>query len=344
MNLTLKDIAQAMGVSVTTVSKALKDYKDISPETKTRIRAYTEKVNFRPNAHASFLRTQKTRLIGLVLPRLKHDFFNEITESIICYAASHDYKVIVLCSEESYEKEKSQIKELLQLNVDGIFISVAKNTNDYTHLKQVIKNNTPLILFDRTVKLVPSLQVVNDDFEAGFMATEHLIKQGCKKIVHLRGDLIPQISIDRFFGYKKALEKHNIPFKKELVTICSENTFEEGYKGVFNLIKKFPDVDGLFAITDLVAIGAMGAFKELGYQIPKDVAIIGYSNWLISSLITPKLSTIEQNGNKMGKQVMQSFLDLQNTDGEMATSKYQRLIIPSRLIPRTSSMKTTELL
>ena len=154
----------------------------------------------------------------------------------------------------------------------------------------------------------------------------------------------PQISIDRFFGYKKALEKYNLPYKKELISICSENTVEEGYKGVFNLIKKFPDIDGLFAITDLVAIGAMRAFKELGYQIPKDVAIIGYSNWLISSFITPNLSTIEQNGYKMGKQVMQSFLDLQNTNEEVSISKYQRLIIPSRLIPRASSIRTAKLL
>ena len=339
MNLTLKDIAQAMGVSVTTVSKALKDYKDISTETKQRIRAYAEKVNFRPNAHASFLRTHKTRLIGLILPRLKHDFFNEIAESIIRHAASYAYKVIVLCSEESYQKEANQIQELLQLNVDGIFISVAKNTNHFDHLKQVIKHNTPLILFDRTVKLVPCLQIVNDDVQAAFMATEHLIRQGCKKIVHLRGDLNPQISIDRFFGYKRALEKYHLPFNKELVSICSENTFEEGYKGVFNLIDKFPDIDGLFAITDLVAIGAMQAFKELGYKVPKDVAIIGYSNWLLSSLVKPNLSTVEQNGYKMGMQVMQSFLDLQEADKDVLTSTYKKLIVPTELLPRASSLR-----
>ena len=175
MNLTLKDIAQALGISITTVSKALKDYKDVNPQTRARVRAYAEQMNFRPNAQASFLRTQKTGLLGLVVPHYRHDFFNTIVETLITQAEEHNYRVVVLCSEESYEKEKKQIRELLQLRVDGIFISVAKNTNDYQHLKQVLNNKTPLILFDRKVKLVPTYQVVNNDQEAAYQATEHLI-------------------------------------------------------------------------------------------------------------------------------------------------------------------------
>ena len=227
----------------------------------------------------------------------------------------------------------------MQLRVDGIFISVAKNTNDYEPLRQVLKNNTPLILFDRTIKMVPTYQVVINDKEAAYQATEHLIKQGCKKIVHLRGDLMPQISIDRFLGYKNALEKHHIPFEKELVAICSENNFEEGYNSTLKLLEKHPDIDGLFAITDLVAVGALRAFENRGLRIPKDVAVIGFSNWMISSLITPQLSTVEQNGVLIGRKVIRLFLKIKESDVVARFPSSIQETVPAKLIIRASSRR-----
>jgi len=206
MNLTLKDIAQTLGISIATVSKALKDYDDISPETKKRVKEYAEKVNFKPNVQASFLRTQKTKLLGVIIPELNNDFFNETLKGILSEAEKNKYHVVVLCSKESYEKEVIQINELVQLKVDGIFLSISNKTYKYNHLKEVQQQKIPLILFDRIAKSIPSFRVIIDDQKAAFLATEHLIKQGCKNIAHFRGNLIPQMSIDRFIGYKKALE------------------------------------------------------------------------------------------------------------------------------------------
>ncbi len=186
--------------------------------------------------------------------------------------------------------------------------------------------------------MVPTYQVVINDKEAAYQATEHLIKQGCKKIVHLRGDLMPQISIDLFLGYKNALEKHHIPFEKELVAICSENNFEEGYNSTLKLLEKHPDIDGLFAITDLVAVGALRAFENRGLRIPKDLAVIGFSNWMISSLITPKLSTVEQSGVLIGKKVICLFLKIKESDVVAPPSCIQETV-PAKLIIRASSRR-----
>ena len=182
-------------------------------------------------------------------------------------------------------------------------------------------------------------QVVNNDQEAAYQATEHLISQGCKKIAHLRGDLMPQISIDRFLGYKKALEHNQIPYEEDLVAICSENNFEEGFNSVLKLLEKHPDLDGLFAITDLVAVGALRAFEERGYRVPEDVAVIGFSNWMISSLITPQLSTVEQNGARIGKKVLQLFLKTQESDTMEPDTSYVQETVKTQLLIRASSKR-----
>ncbi|MEK9612602.1 MAG: LacI family DNA-binding transcriptional regulator [Flavobacteriaceae bacterium] len=334
----LKDIAKALDLSVATVSKALKDYKDVSTATKLRVRAYAKEVNFKPNLHAAYLRSQKTKLIGLILPDLNHYFFNSILASIVEEAEQNEYRVLVFCSKESYENEKQQVLDLVQQNVDGIFLSISKSTYQYDHLEEAKKQKIPLILFDRIAKAINSFRVVIDDKKAAFDATSHLIQQGCKKIAHFRGDLIPQMSIDRFFGYKEALKFHGLEFDENLVYICHDNEVFDGSKHAETLLQKHPDVDGLFAITDLVAIGAMNHFIKKGCRIPQDIAVIGFSNWQIASLVTPALSSVEQNGYQIGKKVMSLFLKTQIKGNQELP--FTTEVIPSKLIVRASSRRT----
>jgi LacI family transcriptional regulator len=338
MKLTLKDIAQALGISVATVSKALKNYSDVSPATKKIVLDYVEKVKFKPNAQASFLRTQKTKLVGVILPKLNHDFFNEVLEGIVSEAEKNTYQVLVLCSQESYEKEVLQVNELLQRNVDGIFLSISMKTYKYDHLKQVQKQGIPIILFDRIAKSVPSFRVIIDDQKAAFLATEHLIKQGCKNIAHFRGNLIPQMSIDRFIGFKKALEHYKIPFHKEWCLVCEEDRFEKGFENAKKLLKIAPEVDGLFSMTDSTAIGAIHYFKKYGLKVPKDIAVIGFSNWKISALTEPSLSSVEQNGLLMGKKVIEVFTKTQEPRNE-EKEEFTTTTIPVQLCIRESSFK-----
>lgn len=308
-NLTLKDIAQELNLSITTVSKALKDYPDVSKKTKEKVKNYAHKVNFKPNAFAAYLRTQESKIIGVVIPRLNHFFFSNILKGIMESAEKAGYMVIILSSEESYEIECKQIDRLLQQSVDGILLSIADSTHDISHLNKIIDQNIPLILFDKYSKLTSCSSVIIDDQHAAFKAVEHIIETGKKNIAHLRGPLLPQNSIDRFLGYRKALENNGLKYRKEWVFTCHNISSEDGYKHTKDILRKHPKVDAIFAVADMPAIGAIKCLNEHQINIPDDIAVMGFSNWEITNFVKPRLSTINQPGKLMGIEAFSLFLE-----------------------------------
>ena len=336
-NLTLKDIAIALNISVTTVSKALKNYPDVSVKTKERVKAYAEKVNFTPNSFAAYLRTHESKTVGIVIPRLNHFFFSSILRGIITEAEKHEYMTFILCSDESYELEKTQIQRLLNKNVDGIFLSIADKTHDLTHIQNIMDKDTNLVIFDKYSKLTPCSSVVIDDRKAAYNAVEHLIKKGKKRIAHFRGPLLPQNSIDRFLGYRQALEENGIEYDKDLVFICNEINDSEGYDHMQLILDQKMDVDAVFVVADLPAVGAIKCLIENKVQIPEEIAVMGFSNWLISSLITPSLSTIDQPGELMGRKAFQVFLDERDTKKRNEPVVFQKYEIETTLIERKST-------
>jgi len=336
-NLTLKDIAIALNISVTTVSKALKNYPDVSVKTKERVKAYAEKVNFTPNSFAAYLRTHESKTVGIVIPRLNHFFFSSILRGIITEAEKHEYMTFILCSDESYELEKTQIQRLLNKNVDGIFLSIADKTHDLTHIQNIMDKDTNLVIFDKYSKLTPCSSVVIDDRKAAYTAVEHLIKKGKKRIAHFRGPLLPQNSIDRFLGYRRALEENGIEYDKDLVFICDEINDSEGYDHMQQILDQKMDVDAIFAVADLPAVGAIKCLIENKVQIPEEIAVMGFSNWLISSFITPSLSTIDQPGELMGRKAFQVFLDERYTKKRNEPVVFQKYEIETTLIERKST-------
>ena len=227
-NITLKEIASTLGISITTVSKALKNYPDVSEKTKKAVKELAENLNYTPNSFAVNLRTKESKTIGLIIPEVTHHFFANIIKAIIDAAEKNGYLVIILQSNESLELEKKQVELLINKRVDGILISLSNESNNDSHIQEIIKRNIPLVMFDKIAKLSNCSKIIIDDQKAGFDATQHLIDKGCKKIAHIRGPLNPQNSIDRYLGYKKALEKNNIPFDSKLVYTCEKVTFEEG--------------------------------------------------------------------------------------------------------------------
>jgi len=336
-NLTLKDIASALNISVTTVSKALKNYPDVSVKTKERVKAYAEKVNFTPNSFAAYLRTHESKTVGIVIPRLNHFFFSSILRGIITEAEKHEYMTFILCSDESYELEKTQIQRLLNKNVDGIFLSIADKTHDLTHIQKIMDKDTNLVIFDKYSKLTSCSSVVIDDRKAAYTAVEHLIKKGKKRIAHFRGPLLPQNSIDRFLGYRQALEENGIEYDKDLVFICNEINDSEGYDHMQLILDQKMDVDAVFVVADLPAVGAIKCLIENKVQIPEEIAVMGFSNWLISSLITPSLSTIDQPGELMGRKAFQVFLDERDTKKRNEPVVFQKYEIETTLIERKST-------
>jgi len=336
-NLTLKDIASALNISVTTVSKALKNYPDVSVKTKERVKAYAEKMNFTPNSFAAYLRTHESKTVGIVIPRLNHFFFSSILRGIITEAEKHEYMTFILCSDESYELEKTQIQRLLNKNVDGIFLSIADKTHDLTHIQKIMDKDTNLVIFDKYSKLTSCSSVVIDDRKAAYTAVEHLIKKGKKRIAHFRGPLLPQNSIDRFLGYRQALEENGIEYDKDLVFICNEINDSEGYDHMQLILDQKMDVDAVFVVADLPAVGAIKCLIENKVQIPEEIAVMGFSNWLISSLITPSLSTIDQPGELMGRKAFQVFLDERDTKKRNEPVVFQKYEIETTLIERKST-------
>ncbi|MEO0037793.1 MAG: hypothetical protein RIQ59_1004 [Bacteroidota bacterium] len=335
---TLKQIAETLGISITTVSKALKNYPDVSEKTKQSVLDLANNLQYTPNSFAVNLRMKESKTIGLIIPEVVHHFFSSVVNGIIAEAEKNGYLVIILQSNESIELEKKQVELLINKRVDGIILSLSNESNDDLHLKEIVRREIPLVQFDKIAKLIPSSKVIINDQKAAFEATEHLINKGCKKIAHIRGPVNPQNAIDRFLGYKKALEKNNIPFDPKLVYTCKNVTFEEGKEFAEQIINDHPDVDGIFVITDLVAVGVLAYLNEINVKVPEKIKIIGFSNWFMSQVITPKLSTVDQPSYEMGVQSFKLLLEQMNANKEMISFSPKTIELTTTIIERESSL------
>ncbi len=336
---TLKEIAETLGISITTVSKALKNYTDVSPKTKKAVMDLAEQLNFTPNSFAVNLRTKESKTIGLIIPEVVHHFFSNIIKGVIEEADKHGYMVIILQSNESLELEKKQVYLLFNKRVDGILMSLSNESNDDNHLKSIISRGIPFVQFDKISKLIPSSKVIINDQKAASEAVQHLIDIGCKKIAHIRGPENPQNAIDRFLGYKKTLEKNGIPFDSKLVYTCENVTFDEGVEFAKQIVNDHPDVDGIFAVTDLVAVGVLAYCNEKGIKVPDQIAVIGFSNWFMSQVISPKLSTVDQPSYEMGVAAFNLLLEEMICHREGKVFHPRTIELGTRIIERESSLK-----
>ncbi|MDX1470575.1 MAG: LacI family DNA-binding transcriptional regulator [Flavobacteriaceae bacterium] len=340
-NVTLKQIANTLGISTATVSKALKDYPDISEKTKIKVKELAEQLKYKPNPFAQSLRNNESKVIGLITPQIVHHFFSNIINGVINAASKRGYLVITLQSEESYEREKEQLNLLLDKNVDGILLSLSDKTVQYKHINSIIEGGTPVVMYDKISKLINCSKVIIDDRLASQKAVQHLIDTGCKKIAHIRGSLKPQTTIDRLMGYRKALELNGIKYDDRLVYESLDLSFEDGYRLAAKIMEDHPDVDGIFAFADLIATGALIRLKELGVKIPEDVSIIGFSNWFLTKVTSPSLSTVDQPGYQMGVEAFEllyeNIQDLKN-DRPM---NHKVVEISTRVIARNSTKPTS---
>ncbi|RVT78502.1 LacI family transcriptional regulator [Flavobacterium sufflavum] len=337
-NTTLKEIANQLGISITTVSKALKGYPDVSEKTRKAVVELANQLNYTPNSFAVNLRTKESKTIGLIIPTIVHHFFSNVIEGILEEAEKRDYMVIILQSNEKFELEKKQINLLLNKRVDGILISLSNETGEFNHLNTVLSHNTPLVLFDKIAKIVDCSKVMINDRKAAYDAVCYLIKKGYKKIAHFRGSYLPQNSIDRFLGYKKALEDNNIPYDPSLVFVCENNNdFQDGYENAKKIIHENLNIDAIFAVTDLVAIGVIKYLNEVNISIPGQIAILGFSNWFMSSVISPSLSTIDQPGFEIGRKSAEILFDEINLKKNHLPIIFQSIELETKLIERETT-------
>jgi len=335
---TLKEIADQLGISITTVSKALNDYPDVSKKTRELVKNLAKDLNYVPNSFAVSLRMRESKTIGVIIPTMVHYFFSKIIDGILKEAEEKNYMVILMQSNESYKLESKQVELLLNKGVDGIIMSLSNSTKNLDHLKKIIDYNVPLVLFDKIAKTINCSKVIVDDRKSAYDAVSFLIKRGYKRIAHFRGDLNPQNSIDRFLGYKKALLDHGIEFDSSLVYLCNNNDdFNDGFKNAEKLILDHDNnVDALFTVNDLLAIGALNYFNQKNIKVPEQIAVFGFSNWFMSSVITPSLSSVEQHGYEMGEKSAQILFHEINYKNKGIRFEYQNVIIDTDLVIRDS--------
>ncbi len=333
-NVTLKNIAEILGISITTVSKALKDYPDVNKETRDSVRLLAEKLDYKPNPLAINLRNKESKTLGVIIPRVDHNFYSTVVNGIITEAEDRGYLVIILFSGDSSSLEEDQVKLLLEKRVDGVLMSMATETEEIGHIKELIKKKIPLVLFDKTTEEISCSKVRIDDKKASFKAVEYLIETGCKNIVHFRGPLPPQAYTDRFLGYKEALEKHNITYDPSNVYVCDELTFNEGYEFTKKALEEHPETDAIFAMTDLVALGSLAYCQANGIRVPDQISIMGFSNWFMSQNSTPKLSTVHQPIKELGKEAISILIEeIQQRKNEFPV-KHFTAQLPTEVIAR----------
>jgi LacI family transcriptional regulator len=338
MKITIKDIAKALEISTTTVSKAMNDYSDIGSETKKKVKEYAEKIGYEPNIHASFLRTKKTKLIGIVVPNLNTNFYSELVASLIVRITKNGYLPIVLNSAESEQVESENLERLMRQKVDGIFISLTKETTSTVYLTKVMSSSCSLITFSNTSKVITCNKVVFNDKAIIKRVTEYLINKGNSKIAFIRKSLISQNSINQFIGFREAHEVNKISIDNKRIVVSKQGTLSEGYRIAKELFNSGIQIDGFISYNDPLAIGAMTFYKENGSTIPNDIRFIGQENSEIGTFFTPELSSIKQNLSLMAEKIMRLFLEEQAELKQKKISPIKREEIKAELIERASSI------
>jgi LacI family transcriptional regulator len=334
---TIKDIAKALDLSPSTVSRALRNHPKINEETKQKVRKLAEEWDYRPNEIALSLKNQRTRTIGVIIPEIVHFFFSTVISGIEEVAYAKGYTVMFCQSNESNKKERLDIKALIAHRVDGLLVSHSRETVDFQHFKDIIKSDLPIVFFDRVPDVEQTSKVVIDDFEAAKKGVVHLIEQGCRRIAHLAGPKHLNIAKQRKAGYLDALRIHEIPVDQKSVIECFDASIETGYQGMKKLLNLPIRPDGLFANNDILAVGAMKAIKEAGLRIPADVAVVGFSNWQFSELVDPPLTTLSQPGISMGREAVSLLID--QIEKPISERTFTNKILDIDLIVRKSSVR-----
>lgn len=337
LTVTIADIAKKLNTTSATVSRALNDHPGISIKTKKRVLQAAEKLHYRRNTVASALRKGQTGIIGVIIPSAEINFFGSVVHGIENMANQNGYNVLIYQSNESWEHEQKGIETFLNARVDGIIVSMAKEKNDHTHFVNARQTKMPIVFFDRTNDELETDSVSIDDHKGGYMATEHLIEQGYKRIAHISGPQHLKIFKARLEGYKAALKKNGIPFDARLV-YTGDVSIEAGRHAVQYFLELPDPPDAVFAVEDFTALGAIKELKHNNISIPKDFGIIGFANESFGEHISPSLSTIDQQTVTMGKEAFLLMLELIEEKSNKRGPVQKRILDPIPVF-RNSSLR-----
>ncbi|MEJ5963920.1 LacI family DNA-binding transcriptional regulator [Pedobacter immunditicola] len=332
-NINIKQLAKALNLSTSTVSRAFRDNSDINKETKERILAKAKEFHYQPNHYASNLREQRSKTIAVIVPELGNNFFSQAINGIERIAREKGYHILIYATDDEYEKEVSFIRHLHNGRADGIIMSVSGEANDHTYLNEFGKKRLPLVFFDRVYEDIITPRVITNDYDSSFSATEHLIEQGCKRIAYLVINKNLSIGKTRMQGYLDALEKHNISYDDRLVVDCS-NSYDENNM----ILKKMLQVlkpDGVFTSVERLAFATYYACYDLDIKIPDQVKVIGFSSLVIAPLLNPSLTTVTQPAIQIGVEAASLLFNMLEAPDAVECDK--KVVLDSKLIKRRST-------
>lgn len=331
---TIKDIAAKLNMNVSTVSRALNDHPSISNDTKKRVWKTAKQLNYRLNNIASNLRRGKGKAIGLLVPRINRQFFSNVINGVETVANLNGYSIVICQSKESFEAERKAIHTLLENRVDGVILSISKETTQYKHIQSILDHHIPIVQFDRIAEELDTHKVINDNYLGGYQAASHLIEQGYQNLLHLAGPQYINIYRERNNGFRQAIEDHkdntiNLTVIEDIIT--QEATFEV----VRILFKQSNPPDAIFAASDFSALGAVLALNELHIDIPEQAGIVGFANEPFTSLMVPSITSLDQFSEEIGRTAANLLLqDMQDYPAETIT---KTMVIKPKLLIRTSS-------
>jgi DNA-binding LacI/PurR family transcriptional regulator len=331
---TIKDIAQRLNISISTVSRALRNAPDVNNETKQAVMLLSEELNYQPNRLALSLRHKQTHTIGVIVPNLDY-VLSTMVRGIDEVALEAGYTVMVCQSNESFGREILNTRRLLDSLVDGFIVSVSSETKLFDHFKKIQERGLPMVVFDRVTPdlIAPSVRLDNE--EGGFIATEHLLEQGYSRIAILAGPVNLGVSNSRLEGYLKALRKHRVKIDRHLIIYCDFNQ-DYAYFATQELLAMKKRPDAIFTISDRMAIGAMLAIKEKGLKMPQDIGLVGFNNEPVVSLVTPRISSVDLPSFEMGKVAAKLFIETMHNNADM--SGVEEVLKP-KLYVRESSLR-----
>ena len=335
---TLQDIARSLNITAATVSRALSNHPAIKEATKKLVKDAATRLNYQPNKIASSLRLGRSNIIGVIIPSAEINFFGSVIHGIEKVANENNYNVLIYQSNEMYEYEKKGVEAFLQSQVDGVLASISKESVNLDHYNEIKKRGVPLVLFDRASDELGVSSVVVDDYAGAFAATSHLIKEGCRQIAHIGGQQHVHIFNQRLKGYIDALNVHHIPVNQDLI-IYGKVSIESGRQCMQQLMSLPTTPDGVFAVEDFTALGAMQAIKAAGKNMPDDIAVVGFANEAFGEYITPSLSSVNQQTVTMGEEAAKLFFELMRS-GNAYAGKPTKKILKPELICRQSSTRT----
>ncbi|WP_145857238.1 LacI family DNA-binding transcriptional regulator [Pedobacter suwonensis] len=334
-SINIKKLAEALNLSTSTISRAFRDNSDINSATKERILAKAKELNYQPNHYASNLREQKSKTIAVIVPELANNYFSQAIHGIERIARENGYHILIYVTDDDYQKEVTFIQHLHNGRADGIIMSVSGEANDHNYLNKFGSKRLPLVFFDRVYEDINTPRVITNDYDSSFLATEHLVEQGCRRIAYLVVNKSLSIGKTRMQGYIDALAKHQVPFDENLIVDCS-NSYEENSMIIKEALTQLKP-DGIFTSVERLAFATYYACYDLRINIPGDLKVISFSSLEIAPLLNPSLTTITQPATEIGEEAAKLLFTV--LDNHANKNRLNEVVLTSKIIKRNSTNK-----